>query len=183
MSQLLEKIGYKRSFRIITRSHNQYSSLKKSIDTKPIEKHKGSVVIFDDMLGARSRSQIDENFMRGRHENLDIYYTSQSYFGLPTQSIRNYSDRLILFTQILRDLESIYKDNRGYHMKVDEFKEMCHKAWSENFNYLCIDTTKNKNEGKNRSFNESKNTYVECICETEAFEFFKCCFQLKKDKT
>ena len=27
-------------------------------------------------------------------------------------------------------------------MKYEEFKEMCHNAWSEKFNYLCIDMTK-----------------------------------------
>ena len=32
--------------------------------------------------------------------------------------------------------------------------------------------TKNKNEGKYRIFNETKDTYIECICETEAFYFF-----------
>ena len=41
-------------------------------------------------------------------------------------------------------------------MKYDEFKEMCHKAWDERFNYLCIEMTKNKNDGKCRIFNESK---------------------------
>ena len=46
---------------------------------------------------------------------------------------------------------------------------MCHKAWSERFKYLCIAMARNKNEGKNRIFNESKNTYIECICQTEAF--------------
>ena len=46
---------------------------------------------------------------------------------------------------------------------------MCHKAWSEKFNYFCIDMTKNKIEGKNRIFNESKTTHIECICESEAF--------------
>ena len=39
----------------------------------------------------------------------------------------------------------------------------------KNLNYLCIDMTKNKNEGKYRIFNDSKNTYIECICESEAF--------------
>ena len=29
-------------------------------------------------------------------------------------------------------------------MKYDDFKEMCHNAWSENFIYLCIDTTKKR---------------------------------------
>ena len=28
---------------------------------------------------------------------------------------------------------------------------------------------KNKNEGKYRIFNESKKTYIDCICESEAF--------------
>ena len=54
-------------------------------------------------------------------------------------------------------------------MKYDEFREMCSKCWSEKFNYLCIDMGKNKNEGKYRIFNESKNTYIECICESEPF--------------
>ena len=54
-------------------------------------------------------------------------------------------------------------------MKDDEFKEMCQKYWSEKFHYLWIDVTKNKIEVKNRNFNESKNTYFECICETEPF--------------
>ena len=66
----------------------------------------------------------------------------------------------------------MYYDIGAYDMLYSEFKEMCHKAWSEKFNYLCIDMTKNKNEGKYRfSFSESKNTYIECIPESEAFGF------------
>ena len=30
------------------------------------------------MLGAKNSSQIDEFFTRGRHEDLDVYYISQS---------------------------------------------------------------------------------------------------------
>ena len=67
-------------------------------------------------------------------------------------------------------------------MKHDEFKDMCHNSWSERFNYLCIDMTKNKNEGKYRIFNESKNTYIECICETEPFGLHKCYIQLTIEK-
>ena len=102
------------------------------------------------MLGAKNSSQIDEFFTRGRHEDLDVYYISQSYFGSPRQNIGNNSDRLILFKQTFRDVQSMYYDIGTYGMKYDEFKEMCHKAWSEKFNYLCIDMAKNKNEGKNR---------------------------------
>ena len=106
--KVLEKIGNKRPINIITRSPNQYPNYKTSNDIKPINKYKGSIVVFDDMLGARNSCQIDEFFTRGRHEDLDVYYISQSYFALPRQSIRNNSDRLILFKQTLTDVQSMY---------------------------------------------------------------------------
>ena len=121
------------------------------------------------MLGARNSSQKDDFFTRGRHEDLDVYYISQSYFALPRQSIRNNSDRLILFKQTPRDVQSMYYDMGAYGMNYDELKQMYQKNWNEKFNYLCIDMTKNKNEGKYRIFNESKITCIDCICETEPF--------------
>ena len=169
MLKILEKISNKKPIHIITRSPNQYPNYKTSTEIKPINKYKGSVVIFDDMLRAKNSSQIDEFFTRGRHEDLDVYYISQSYFALPRQSIGNNSDRLILFKQTLRDVQSMYYDIGAYDMKYDEFKEMCHKAWDKKYNYLCIDMTKNKKEGKYRIFNENKTTYIDCICETEPF--------------
>ena len=169
MLKVLEKIGNQRPIHIITRSPNQYPNYKTSNEIKPINKYKGSVVIFNDMLGAKNSSQIDDFFTRGRHEDFDVYHISQSYFALPRQSIRNNSDRLILFKQTLSDVQSMYYDIGAYDMKYDEFKEMCHKAWSERFNYLCIDMIKSRDNGKYRIFNESKTTYIDCIPETEPF--------------
>ena len=167
--KILEKVGNKRPIHIITRSPNQYPNYRTSNEIKPINKYKGSVVIFDDMLGAKNSSQLDEFFTRGRLEDSDVYYISQSYFALPGQSIRNNSDRLILFKQTPRDVQSMYYDIGAYDMKYDEFKETCHKAWSEKFNYLCIDMTKNRDNGKYRIFNESKTTYFDCIPENNPF--------------
>ena len=121
------------------------------------------------MLGAKNSSQIDERFTRGRHEDLDAYYISQRYFVLPRQSIRTNSDRLILFKQIFRDVQSMYHDIGAFDMIYDEIKENFRVAWSEKLNYLCIDMKKNKNEGRCRIFNESKTTYIDCIPETEPF--------------
>ena len=125
------------------------------------------------MLGARNSSQIDELFTRGRHEALDVYYISQSCFALPRQSIKDSSDRLKLFKQTLRDVQSMYHEIRAYDMKHDKFKEVCHKAWSERFKYLCIDMNKSENGGKYRIFNEGKTTYTEYILESEPFLFKK----------
>ena len=54
-------------------------------------------------------------------KNFDVYYSSQSYFGLPRQSLRNNSDMIIVFKQPLRDIEIIYRDTGAYDVKHDEF--------------------------------------------------------------
>ena len=72
------------------------------------------------MLGIRNSSQTDEFLIRGRHEALEACYISQSFIGLPKQSKRNYSDRIILFKQTFRDAESMHKDIGGYNMKYDK---------------------------------------------------------------
>ena len=120
--KVLGKIGNQRPIHIIARSLNQHPSYKTSIEFKSIDNYNGSVVIFDDMLGARNCSQIDESFTRGRHENLDVYYISQSCFALPRQSIRNNSDRIILFKQTLRGVQSMYYIIGAHVMKYDECK-------------------------------------------------------------
>ena len=63
----------------------------------------------------------------------------------------------------------MYYDVGAYDMLYSELKKMCHKDWIENFNYLCIDMTKNESDGKYRIFNGSKNIYIEGIPESGAF--------------
>ena len=92
MVKKLEKIGNERPIHIITRSPNEYPNYKTINEVKSIDKHKGSVAIFDDMLGAQNSSQISDFYTRGRHEDLEVYYISQSYFSLPRQTIRTNSD-------------------------------------------------------------------------------------------
>ena len=91
------------------------------------------------MLGARNISQIDELYTRGTHEDLSVFHVSLMYFGLPRQSIRNYSYRLILFKQTLGDVRSVYYDIGAYDMFHSEVKEICHEPWIERFNCLCFD--------------------------------------------
>ena len=72
-----------------------------------MNRYKETVLTFDDMLGARNSSQINEFFKRGIHEDLDVYYIIQSYFALPIRSIGNNNDTLILFKQTLGDVQSM----------------------------------------------------------------------------
>ena len=92
-------------------------------------------------------------------------------FGLPRQSLRTHSDTLKLIKQTLRDVESVYKDIGGSVMKYDEIQENCRESWSEKFNYLCIDMTRKEKKVEYRISNESKNTIIECIPESDSFSF------------
>ena len=93
---------------IKTRPPNQNPNFKTSIENKPANKYKCSVAVFDDILGARNSSQRDEFYTRGRHEDLSVFYVSQSYFGLP-RSIRNNSDRILIFKQNSREYSFNYQ--------------------------------------------------------------------------
>ena len=70
---MLEKNGKKIPIHIITQSLNQYPKFKTSKEIKPKNKNKRSVVIFDDVLGARISSQRDDFYTRGRHEVLGVF--------------------------------------------------------------------------------------------------------------
>ena len=124
------------------------------------------------------------NFSQGkdvrRRENLDASDFRQSFFlKIPKrQRFRNHSGKFLLFREALRDAESVYRHIGAYDMKHSELKEMCRRARSKKFNHLYIDMNRHKKESKS-FFNESKNTYTECINESETVWFFICCFQLK----
>ena len=162
-----------RDIYIITKSPPQhYSNTKiKEIreEIKPLNEYENAIIVFDDILGSSYSRYIDQFSMEGRHNNLDIYYLSQSYFESPKRSIRNNSNKIILFNQTLKDIENIYRDVGGYDMIYDEFKELCRKSWEDEYNYLCIDRSEKRDQGRYCICNESKNTYTECIPEKKPF--------------
>ena len=111
-----------RDIYIITKSHPaQYTDSKttnKEIgdEIKPLNEYENGIIVFDDILGSSNSRFIDRFFIRGRHNNLDIYYVSQSYFDLSKRTIRNKSNKFILFNQTLQDIEHIYREVAGYDM-------------------------------------------------------------------
>ena len=164
-----------RDIYIITKSPpEQYTNSKIKIkeisdEIKPLNKYENGVIVFYDILGSSNSKFLDQFFIGGRHNSLNIYYLSQSYFNLPKRTIRNNSNRIILFNQTLKDIEHIYRDVAGYDMNYDEFKELCRKSWDEDYNYLCIDRSKKRDRGKYCICNESKKTYIEATPQTEPF--------------
>ena len=72
---------------IITKSPpEQYTNSKIKIkeignEIKPLNEYEKGIVVFHDILGSSNSRFIDQFFIRGRHNNLDIYYLSQSCFA------------------------------------------------------------------------------------------------------
>ena len=156
---------------IITKSLNQYPNIKAktSDEIEPLEHYENSTVVFDDMLLSKQESNIDLFFTRGRHNNIDIYYISQSYFHLPKNTIRNNSNKIILFKQTLRDIILLFHDIAGLDMNLEDWKELCRKAWENDYDYLQIDRFAKIGNGRYTIRNCNKNNYIECTPETKPF--------------
>ena len=160
---------------IITRSPEQYNkieiedvSVEEDLGDKSIQDFQNCFVVFDDMLDSNQKL-IDPFFTRGRHNDLDVYYLSQSYFDLPKRIIRNKSNILILFQQTLKDVEHIYRDIAGFDMSYDEFKSLCREAWRDPYNYFLINRLEDKNGKKYMICNESNSEYKTFNPQTDPF--------------
>ena len=160
---------------IITRSSEQYNkieiedvSVEEDLGDKSIQDFQNCCVVFDDMLDSNQKL-IDPFFTRGRHNDLDVYYLSQSYFDLPKRTIRNNSNIIILFQQTLKDVEHIYRDIAGFDMSIDEFKSLCREAWRDPYNYLLINRLEDKNGSKYMICNESNLQYQIFNPQTDPF--------------
>ena len=127
MLKILSRIPPDRDIYIITKSlPEQYSNSKIKIkeigeEIKPLSEYENAIVVFVNILGSSNSRYIDQFFIRGRHNNSDFYSLSQSYFDLPRRSIRNNSNKIILFNQTLKYIKNIYRDFGGYDMSYDKF--------------------------------------------------------------
>ena len=131
--QLIRLDNPEQQIKTINRSPGQYEntvlfgtqledvSVEEDLEDRNIQDFQNCFVVFDDMLDSIQKL-IDPFFTRGKHNDLDVDYLSQSYFDLPKRTIRNNSNIIILFQQTLKDVEHIYRDIAGFDLSYDEFK-------------------------------------------------------------
>ena len=82
-----------------------YKMKVKAIGEKiePLIEYKNNVIVFEDYFGSPNSERIDQFFVRGTHDNLDVYPLSHFYFDLPKRTIRNRSN-----------IESVQSNFQGY---------------------------------------------------------------------
>lgn len=110
---------------------------------------KNLLILDDCFLGPQNKAEA--YYTRGRQNNCDTFYISQSYFRLPRHSVRENSNFIILFPQDAKNLHHIYADHCEGDMSLDEFKQFCRTVWeSAPHQFITIDLSSGKLEGKYR---------------------------------
>ena len=91
---------------ISTKSINHYPNIKAqtSDEIQPSEKHENNNVVSDDMLLSKQENNID---IESKHNNIDIYYNSQSCFYLPKNTI-HYNSNKTFYVNKLYEISYCY---------------------------------------------------------------------------
>ena len=108
-------------------------------------------MIFDDVRA--KEPVINEYFCRRRRNNGNMISRNQNLFTIDRQSVRENCNLFNLFEQRGKVLISIYQDFfNNFELSYNDFANICNKVWKEPYNYIVIDTPKNKNiNGKLRN--------------------------------
>jgi len=118
-------------------------------DPRDLNPTKKNLMVFDDLL-LEKQNKCEAYYTRGRHSNVDCFYLAQNYFKLPRQTIRENANFICLFPQDLKNVNHIYNDHVSSDMSKEDFRYLCKETWKEPFNFVVIDLTSEKDEGKYR---------------------------------
>ena len=106
----------------------------------------GGIIILDDLSEKEMNDpRVQAMFRRSRHNNLSIFILSPDFYELLKRSIRaNGSIYHIFKPDNFRDVLNIYQDKTSMDMTLNEFKFLTSTCWSEKYQLLTIDMTKDK---------------------------------------
>ena len=121
---------------------SMYDKLDQIINPSELNKNKRNLIVFDDCVTMKNQEVMSSYYTRGRHNNCNSIYLSQSWFDLPKKTIRSNSNFIILFKLSKRDRDLIYYDLLSNSMEKDEFDLMVGYHWNEEYTYIVYDKTK-----------------------------------------
>lgn len=126
-----------------------YGDCSKIPDPKELSVEEKNLLILDDcFLGPQNKAEA--YYTRGRQNNCDTFYISQSYFRLPRHTVRENTNFIILFPQDAKNLHHIHADHCEGDMTLEEFKLFCRTVWKIKHQFVTIDLTSGQLSGKYR---------------------------------
>lgn len=126
-----------------------YESAEDVPDPSDLDSNDKNLMVFDDLQLEKQNSP-EKYYIRGRHSNVDCFYLAQNYFKLPRQTIRENANFICLFPQDMKNIDHIYRDHVSHDMSIEEFRKLCKNVWSKPHNFLVIDLSSSKHDGKYR---------------------------------
>ena len=96
------------------------------------------------MITLKNQEVISSYYTRGRHNNCNSIYLSQSWFDLPKKTIRNHSNFIVLFKLNKRDKDLIYNDLLSNTLEKEEFNMLINNHWNKEYTYIAYDKTKDE---------------------------------------
>src|SRR5271156_4724779 len=127
-----------------------FDSISDLPEPQDIDKTKKNLFIIDDSM-MLNQKPIENFFVYGRHNNINIIYLAQSYFQLPKKSIRDNANYIILFPQNATDIQSLHRFVTSSDFdKIDDFKCFCKESWKEPYSFITIEKD-NKDRDKRYS--------------------------------
>ena len=118
-------------------------------DPRELSYNDKNLMIFDD-LQLEKQNMCEKYYIRGRHSNVDCFYLAQNYFKLPRQTIRENANFICLFPQDKKNIDHIYRDHASHDLSREDFMKLCKEAWKKPYNFLVIDLSSSKSNGRYR---------------------------------
>ena len=94
---------------------------------------------------------------------LKIFFASQKHTN------RNNSNIIFLYKQSQRDIILLFHGIAGMDINLEEWKQLCRKAWEIEYDFLQKNGFVEVREGRYSISNCNKTTYAECTPETKPF--------------
>ena len=120
-----------------------YQSAEDVPDPRELSSQKKNLMVFDDLL-LEKQNTCESYYVRERHSNVECFYFAQKYFKLPHQTIRENANFICLFPQDLKNLNQIFDDHVGSDMTMEEFRQLCKRAWEKQHGFVIIDLSSKK---------------------------------------
>src|SRR5215467_11627646 len=124
-------------------------------DIRNLTDGKKTLIVFDDIMLQRQKL-MKEMFSAGRHNNISTLYLAQTYNMIPAGLIRDNANMIFLFPQCDRNLEMVHRDHCNNDYTFPEFKRICLKSWNKPHDFLTIDKTLSKKDGRYKKCLQSK---------------------------
>jgi Poxvirus A32 protein len=136
----------KRIFKISTKIAHFFDVDDEIKNPNELDPNTNHVMVFDDVM-LEDQTKIKEYYLKGRHNNVNVFYLCQSMYKIAKHCIRQNANVFILFYQDDKTLKYFHETHSG-DMDFKEFKAFCDSAWAKKHGFVLINNLEEPHCGR-----------------------------------